>query len=390
MRTTRAFSTSNVLEGLATTTLSNGAFRIERMPVFKSGTFKDSMGYQATWEPEHLEQMVFNFEMLRSRGILPNVPVRSDHRSLFGGGEVIGYITGLYHDQASGRLLADYEITEPEHAAKLQRGTYRARSAEVGMYETNDEALYWPVFMGFAFVDIPAVEGLYSKAAKEAEGGDFVLLTEYDKEKPVSTTPSESTTQPEGTEGTEAEGTEAPAAENTQPPTPQVTPGAGGEQGQGGQAGTAEHGAAQPGTFSFTVGGQPTTDFAAVQRHITALETAASEQRDAGRRAFVNGLASSNKILQSQVEGLTNSVLSMSDEQFGHFRTAYDVAPEQPLLQQHGSPTGPTQATAASEEIEVLRETVAMHRRSGTPEASIQKMPSYIRLQALEGQNPKE
>ena len=43
-----------------------------------------------------------------------------------------------------------------------------------------------------------------------------------------------------------------------------------------------------------------------------------------------------------------------------------------------------------SGEIETLKEVVAMHRRSGTPEDSIKKLPSYIRLQALEGQTPKE
>lgn len=390
------FAAGNAVEGLSTHVADSGAFRVEGMPVFRSGTFKDSMGYQQTWEPEHLEQMVFNFNMLRDRGTLPNVPVRDGHRSFLGtGGQVIGYITKLTHDQSAGRLLADYEITEPEAAAKIQRGTFRARSAEVGMYETNDEATYWPVFVGFAFVDIPAVEGLYNK---KIEDGEYVLFTQNIKE----TTVTAPVTQKSGGGRQPAQGSPA-----TPPDAPEVDgqrPGASGSSPTGGepaapvaataQVDAANHGAAQPGAFTFTVGGKPINDFAAVQRHITTLETAASEQRDAGRKAFVSGLAGSNKITQPQVESLTALALSMDDEQFGQFRAAYDAAPTQPLLAVHGAPGTPGGTPKgtedANDELNILRETIAQHSRAGVSQAQIEKMPSFIRLRALEASTPKE
>jgi len=379
MKTVAAFSASNVLEGLTTRTGASGSLIIERMPVFKSGTFKDSMGTQATWEPEHLEQMVFNFGMLKERGTLPNVPVRNQHRSLFGGGgEVIGYILALHHDQESGRLLADFEVTEPDAAGKIQRGTFRARSAEIGMYETNDEALYWPVFMGFAFVDIPAVEGLYNKAQAESPS-EFIIMTEEDA--PVADDKNKGDDKAPAAPA-------APAAEpQTEPATPPAEPAAPAAP----AAEPQEHGAPSAGAFQFKVKGAPTTDFAAVQRHIDALETAQVEQVQNSRREYVTGLARDRKITQPQVEGLQSLVSTMTDEQYESFRTAYSVAPAQPLLDVHaGGGTEVTPSSEENEEVATLRETIAMHQRSGIPQEQIEKMPSFIRLKALEAQNPKE
>jgi hypothetical protein len=388
MRTVQSvFSTANAVEGLNSYTGVDGKFVVEGMPVFKAGTFKDSMGYQQTWEPEHLEQMVFNFNMLRDRGTLPNVPVRDGHRSFLGsGGQVMGWITKLTHDQATGRLLADYEITEPDAAAKIQRGTYRARSAEIGMYETNDEATYWPVFMGFAFVDIPAVEGLYNREIKD---GEYVLFTQHTKEnavpekQPTPAAPAAPVTEPEGTEPPAAAEFEAPPAAEPPAAEPPAEP-----------EGSGEHAAPAPGTVTFSVNGQPTNDFAAVQRHITALETAATESRDQGRRDYVAGLASGHKITQPQVDGLTTVALGLDDEAFAAFRAAYDAAPKQPVLAAHAgsTSTGTIGATAeeSDDEIAVLRETIAQHQRAGVPEAQLSKMPSFIRLQALEADLTKE
>lgn len=374
IKTVLAFSHSNAMEGLSSFTNPAGNTVVQGMPVFKSGTFKDSMGNQNTWETQHLEQMVFNFGMLRDRGVFPNVPVRDGHRSPFGGGgQVIGYVTNLSHDATTGRLLADYEITEPDAAAKIARGTLRGRSAEIGMYETNDEASYWPVFQGFAFVDIPAVEGLYSKA----DDNEFVIMTE---QKEHSVTEEQPQGAPaEGTPPVGQPGENHPASPNPAPVVPATEP----------IAGTHS---APASVATFSINGTPTTDFAAVQAHITALETAQSEQRDTGRRAYVSALANDRKITQPQVEALTTVALSMDDTQFAAFRAAYDAAPTQSLLDVHAGPTDSAHAAttqAEHSEMSTLEETLAMHRRSGIPEAQIEKMPSFIRLQALKSQNPK-
>lgn len=393
MKRVAAFSASNVLEGLTTRNSASGSLIVERMPVFKSGTFKDSMGIQATWEPEHLEQMVFNFGMLRDRGTLPNVPVRNQHRSLFGGGgEVIGYVLALHHDTASGRLLADFEITEPDAAEKVRRGTYRARSAEIGMYETNEEALYWPVFMGFAFVDIPAVEGLYNKAQAE-HPSEFIIMTEEDP----SVSQKNHGAAAEGGASTETPPA-APATGTEQPPAAPAAPAAatGTEEQPPAapepQVESSEHSAPVAGAFSFSINGQPTTDFAAVQSHITALETAQREQASNSRKEYVNNLAKDRKITQPQVAGLQTLVSTLTDEQYESFCSAYSAAPTLPLLDAHagGGTEVASPDAAKDDEIAMLSETIAMHTRAGIPQAQIEQMPSFIRLQALKAANTKE
>lgn len=401
------FGSENATSGLVTRSSARGGLVVEKMAVFKAGTFKDSMGTQMTWEPEHLMQMVFNFDLLKSRGILPNVPVRDGHPSIFGGGgNVIGYIDSLEYDQNSGRLLATYEVTEPDAVGKLSRGTYRARSSEIGMYETNDEALYWPVFMGFAFVDIPAVEGLYSKTKtdgavvlvieedsvatkKNAEhsggnvavledGTQVVDLTQTDPEAPAA-----EVTEPEAP-AAEATEPEAPAAEVTDPAEPEAPAAEADEPEVNGAAFSAPAGA-----FTFTVGGQPTTDFAAVQRHITALEEFAKETKEENRKAFVASLASSNKITQPQVETLTALALSLDNTQYEAFRASYESAPTVPLLAAHSSgvtnPDGDSDA-AAAEERSILEERVRLHRQAGMTDEQIARTPSAQRLAVINNQ----
>lgn len=392
MKTVQAvFGSSNLLDGIQWTQNANGSLTLHGLPVFREGTFKDSMGMQATWEGVHLEQMVFHYGMLRDNGILPNVPVRDGHRSfLSSGGTVIGWHTGLRHE--GGQLLADFEITEPEAVGKIKRGTYRARSSEIGMYETNDEATFWPVYMGFAFVDIPAVEGLYNKQEGDEK---FIVLMESEKESSVADDKTKNHSGGDaGGSGTGSTPTPAPAPAPAPTPAPAPAP-APSPAPAPAPAPQADHAAPTPGAFSFTVNGQPTTDFGAVQRHITALETAADEARDQGRKDFVTALATANKITQPQVASLTKVALGLDDDGFAEFRAAYDAAPDHPTLAVHAGPgtetPGSQGATGdAADEITVLRETVAQHRRAGTPEAQLEKMPSFIRLKALEAATPKE
>ena len=401
------FGSENATSGLMTRSTPRGGLVIEKMPVFRAGTFKDSRGDQMTWEAEHLMQMVFNFDLLKSRGILPNVPVRDGHPSIFGGGgNLVGYIESLEFEQATGRLLATYELTEPDAVAKVARGTYRARSSEIGMYETNDEALYWPVFMGFAFVDIPAVEGLYSKdrtdgaivlvieednvapkkqADHSADGGNVTVLE--DGTQVVDLTQTENPI-PEGdapvVEPPAAEG-DAPVVEEPVVEEPVVEPPA---------AVVPEVPAAVLGTptapATFAINGQPVSDFAAVQAHIAALEGFVKETKESNRKAFVTGLATSNKIIQPQVEGLTAFALSLDETQYEAFRASYEVAPTVPLLAVHANgvtnPDGDAPVDDNADERSILTERLALHRSTGMTDEQIARTDSAKRLAALNNQ----
>src|SRR4051812_46957980 len=133
----------------------DGTGFVLKKKIFKAGTFADSVGVRRTWTAEHLALMVSNFNILRDGGIFPNVPVRADHRTSVM--SLAGYFSGLSSDAEW--LYQDIEFTEPEMFARFKRGTFRGASLEVGFYEDNGESLYWPVVLGSAFVDIPAVEG---------------------------------------------------------------------------------------------------------------------------------------------------------------------------------------------------------------------------------------
>jgi hypothetical protein len=224
---------------------ADGTAAVEGFKVFRSGTFRDSLGIQHTWTDEHLTQMVANHEMLKARNLLPNVPVRADHS--FSVDKLVGWIDGLYTDETF--LRANFRFTEPEAAAKFDRGTYLNRSAEVGLYETNDEAFFWPVLMGFAFVDLPAVEGLFAASQRK-----YTVIT--DKETPVPEAP--------------------PPPPGSNPPPPPAPAGL--------HFRAAVGGPEQPVVFS--INGQQTSDFMAVQNHIAVLE---KFQADAVEAGFVKG-----------------------------------------------------------------------------------------------------
>src|SRR4051812_31246565 len=108
----------------STSDAANGNKVLHDVPVFRAGTFRDSLGMQRTWDVEHLFQMVQNFNSLRAKGILPNVPLRVDHS--FSAEKVMGWITGLRVD--GDFLSATFEVTEPADFDRIQRGTYRSRS----------------------------------------------------------------------------------------------------------------------------------------------------------------------------------------------------------------------------------------------------------------------
>ena len=315
----------------------DGSAIVRNVKVFRSGQFKDSLGRRGKWTPEHLASIVSNFSKLRDR--LPNVPVRVGHTR--NPRDVFGYFEAMRTD---GKFLyCDFAVTEPAELDRLKRGTYRSRSFEVGMYEDNDGNRHWPVALGLAYVDIPAVEGLYSSQIGEQS---FTIVT------PES----------DNMDGLPVIDQQWAAAFYAQ--------------------GLAD--APQPTTHTFTIGGAQVTDPVAVQSHITALETFQSETIAASRKAFVTGLAQSNKIMATQVDQFEKHVASLTSEQFDAFKALYEGVPGNPTLANHGSGGSEgNQIDPVKVEIATLEEVVAMHRKSGLSEAEIQGTQSFQRLAVL-------
>lgn len=335
---------------------------IEGMPVFRSGTFRDSWGEQHTWGERDIDDMVSNFARLRDDHLVPHVPVRDGHGGLFSGrGEVVGWHTKLSaemreapHDKVKyNYLLADYEVTEPDAAGKVNRGTWRNRSAEIGRYTTNADAEVWPAYMGVAYVDLPAVEGL--EGFSRSDPKLYVFMSErgisVGSPTPPATPPVPAT---------------PPASLAPGPVAPQPAP------------------VAAPAPFAFTVNGQTVTDPAQVQARINAYETAQRETRDANRKEFVTLLAQQNKITAPQLPSTEAFALTLDETQYAAWVKTWDVAPSSTLLQQHGlQPTTPTHGVpvdAAADALSVAKDTVAMHRRAGMAADKLKKTPSYAQL----------
>lgn len=351
----------------------DGVLHVTDMPVFRSGTFRDSWGDQTTWEPSHMQSMVDNFDMLASQEVLESVPVRDGHPAFLAGltpgaGAVVGWHNGLRVEDLKARdgntynyLLASYDITEPDAVGKISRGTWRNRSAEVGGYRTNKEAEHWPVYMGVAYVDLPAVEHLnnHSKAFAKNSPNKFYFMSG------------------EGAQVVDAKPTEvAPVAPVATPPTVPAAP-----------AAAQVHAAPAP---TFKLFGRETSDVAEVQKHIATLEQFQSDTRDAARVDFVNGLATTNKILAAQIDGTLAFAKSLTDEQYNSWVGTWGAAPvvagvgsapqgQAPTTDPQGAPA----ADAKSERIATLEGTVAMHSRMGKSADELAKLPSYVELQKL-------
>lgn len=364
------------------------------VPVFRAGTFRDSWGEQSTWSEEDLQMMVDNYTKLRDDFLFEDVPVRDGHPSFLmgltpGAGEVVGHHNDLRMEKLESRdgntypyLVADFEISEPHAAGKIQRRTWRNRSSEIGAYRTNAEVEYAPVYMGVAYVDIPAVEGLnvngHRKFSRESGNRFFTMagrdfsVSDSDKNPPGTGTPP---TQPSPTTPPAPTPTTPPTTPPTSPPAPGVP--------APGVTPPVQH--AAPSQYTeFRVNGQPTTDFAAVQRHITALEGFQKETIEQGRKDFVAKLASDNKILAAAIPSTEVFALGLQPEQFTAWKATWDVAPGNPALAKHGQQSGGTPGmNSRDDRIEVLKEQVAQHSRTGMSQENLQKLGSYKELQTL-------
>ena len=328
---------------------------------------------------------------------------------------LVGYFQDVYLDPEDDQFLsATVEFTEPDAFEKWERGTWRSRSIEIGMYETNDGRSFWPVVMGLAWVDIPAVEGLHARQ----QHPQFNFST-YVTDNEEGHVPPDINKDPEGWTAAvnyaawEQAANYAQACQNwekavnyaaalereaaNQPNQPSITggdnPPADPPTPPANQP--ANHGAQPPQMMVFRVNGQPTSDFSAIQSHIDALEGYRSESMEQGRKDFVEGLAKDNKIPATQIQGLTAHALSLDDTQFATFRAMYENAPAMPGFANFGQQPnngGPGEqqnqgvsgfgAQQPADEVETAKEIVAQHRRAGMSEEKVKATPSYQKLVA--------
>lgn len=344
---------------------ANGGKVYQGVPVFRSGSFADSRGVRNTWEDLHIRQMVDNLAHLQSKNIIDSVPARDGHpdflvHGMRGKGEVVGWHVGLNHKVMKSPvdgmeytyLLADYEISAAYAIEKLDKGLWRNRSAEIAPYVTNDQSEFWPVYLGFAFVDFGAVEGL-NFSMSQGKRNYFVLGENPLRENEVT----DNTPQSPLLFG-------VPAAT---PPAAQATP------------------PAQP-AFVFSCNGQNVSDFNQVQAYIHRLEGFVRETREAGRREYVSSLVKANKLGAPQQEGQTAFVLTLSDEQFTAYKAQWDAAPVSSVLAVHGAGSSNPAASAANQsqddKVETAKGIVAMHRLNGMADEHLKKTDSYKTLVA--------
>lgn len=351
------------------------SYFIEKKPIFRSGGFADSEGFEHEWEALHITQMFDHFQLMSSRGVFEDVPVRKGHPDrggLFGGesrnrmDELVGYITGVTAEERKNPtdgqtytyLLADLEIIQKDAIENIKSGLWRNMSAEIGPYVTNNNAEYWPCIMGVAYVDIPAVEGLkgHSKA-----NHSFSLILE---EGMTTTTVTPGTVQPP-LPGTSAEHSAAP-------------------QGQAAPA------------FLFSIGDQTTSDFAAVQNFINGLVSENTELREfrrvaeeSGRDNFVDALVRDHKINAAQTDAYKAYAKGLDTAAFGNWKALMDASAPMAITGQQGAgfsqdhqQSAETDAKAAR--IADLKGMISTHSLNQIPAAKIKEMGSYKELIELD------
>lgn len=348
---------------------------IDNIAIFRSGTYKDSMGDQATYDSFAMESFVRNFHHLKGTGVFSKPVVRSGHPHPFNNGRlesVIGYINNLSivkskapHDgNEYDYLMAELEIIDETAKTNIESGLWINRSAEVGVYEDNAGQEIAPTVFGVAYVDIPAVEGLnFSKNFDASSPIDGILLNHVEEN----------------------------VMGNLQLPN-------------------LNGGASQ---FTFNIGGNDTTDFSRVQGYITDLETKfASEQakvtqfeaenknlksenqslkefqdtiRKDMRTEFVNGLAKDKKILESDKESTQAFVDTLTPEQFDAWKKTMSAAPVKAPLGDYGnSDTDEKDAKTSDHSLDTEKGIVRDLKFAGKSLDIIKKTSAYQKIIAAE------
>lgn len=379
------------------TLTSRGTYLVKGLRIFKSGTFKDSMGIERTWTENDLVKMAENFNTLRNNGILVDVPVRSDHtRSVK---DVVGWFASVYVDPSDRRFLScDIEFTEPDAYQKWQRGTFRSRSSEIGMYETNDGTTYFPTVVGLAFVDIGAAEGLYNKEPSKAHQFTHVVMDKENDTMNLEAWLASGKSAEDWIKAVEyaawLDAANYAQALEDQFKNENGTPPVGTPPVEEPPAGTPPAGtppvlvhSAPVNVLHFTVNGQAISDPGTVQAHIHMLEQFRHETIQGGRRQYVTDLVKGNKLPATQLESTIAFVASLDDKQFESYRASMDAAPVHSLFGSYGmqteNPANPQQPAFGAPVVESLggvalaEEIVSNHQRAGKSVEFIQTTPSY-------------
>lgn len=416
---------------LSVTDGSQGTKIVHGKKVFKTGTFKDSTGTERTWTDLDLEKMVQNFHRLKDGNLLDGVPLRVDHS--FSARDLIGWIVNLYSD--GNFLLADLHFTEFSAYEKWQKGTFAPVSSEIAPYETNSGEIYYPTLIGVAFVDIPAVEGLYRASGVSSDrvtavpvpspmldSGSKLLyeIGQEDLHMPISETQIEGSEDVATEDVPSEEVSEESVAEELPTEEVEVVEAASEAESEDDvelsvsdiekqinelESLLAERVAEESAQLelslnsksvavsTFRVNGFEMSDRSAVQAHIDSLEQFRSATIDGDRRSFVEGLVRENKILANQAADMTDLSLSMDESQYAKFKSSYEGVGANPLLGAYGnSGTGHISSTSGTsidkirDEISIHEAVVGRHRLAGKPEEWITKCESFRRLTELNTQ----
>lgn len=322
---------------------ANGNYIVRGLSVFKVGPFVDANGNKGNFTPDDLRAMVDNFHALRDSGVFEDVPGREDHTRTIQ--NVTGYVTNAYTDGV--KLYVDFQFTRKECAELYANGTYRNRSVEAGPYEMNDGNTLFPVLKGFAFCDIPAVEGLNGSAQNDPNKHE---------ETPVEITVN-------GVKHTDLAAAQA-AIQKLE--AAKVTP---------------------PATFQCN--GADVTDPTKVQAHINHLEENEATAKQETRAAFVATLVDKKQLLAAKRDEAVEFVKGLSDEMFESYKAQWDGVPANAAFERHASGGNGNDENQnggkneAAEKIAVLEETVRMHVNAGMPADVLAKQPSFVKLQKL-------
>jgi hypothetical protein len=382
--------TSKAQYGFADTDLAvSGTGMIQRdVKIFRVGTFTDMFGRTKTWTGDQLDLAASHFRQLRTANILPNIPVREDHSLSIK--DVVGYFLDV-------RRSGDFMVCDIEWATTAAKdnwdsGKYRNRSIEIGEYTTNDGTKYDPVVLGLAFVDLPAVEGLY----RIADHGDDHMTKPNTSDQAAADQAAADQAAADQAAADQAAADQAAAdqAAADQAAADQAAADqAAADQAAADQA-AADQAAADAGKplvgahsrpHAFRIHGAEVYDYAAVQAHIIGLETFRDETIQGARLDFVAGLSSGNIITSAQADSFRKLVPTMSVEQFDQFKAGFEGAAPANLFGRHdlGQGDGNGAGDATADRISILEGIVASHRARGTSEEAISKMGSFVELQTL-------
>ena len=363
---------------------------IERgIKIFRVGTFSDSLGRVKTWTGDDLDTAAANFRTLKDRNILPNVPVRQDHTQSVK--DVVAYLTDLRRE--GDFLIADWEWVDQDAKHAWTSKKLRNRSAEIGTYVTNDDERFSPVVTGLAFVDIPAVEGLYRiQTNGESMTTDNKTPEEIEAEKAAEVeAEAKAKAEAEAAEKEEADKAAAEearikveaeaAADEAQRIADEAFVAAGREP-----LGAGAH-RKQTEVSSFRINGvTEVSDFAAVQAHIEELEIFRTESIQEGRTSFIDSLAANKIIGGPQAAQFKELAPTMSNDQWAQFTKSWEGVSPSNLFARHDLGDGTSsqgEIDATAERIATLEGIVQNHRYRGATEEQISNMGSYKELTTL-------